>query len=733
MKDYIGCLIKKKQLQTKTKRLWYRVMLEKRIPYKCRVPLAFLIELLRVAVKTIILTLISLVLILILLLSTEYRGTCVSSFNYALEVVINSKESDFKYISPSIIYDNKGKAIYSELNSYRSSYIDYKDIPKSVINIFSSVYDKNTRKSRVSLSWLGYLVRELVNNERDASLPKPTITQQLVSTMNLKYKSGIKADISSTLIAVGLSNKFSRAQLLEFYFNNVNFDTEVCGIERASEYYFGKSIDKLSIPEITHLAILATNSSVTDSDYKATIKSLRTSGILSDKEYKKYSNTTVRYTKDAPKLGYEASYAIDCAVRYLMARNGFEFRYLFNNEMDYASYQNTYRELYSIYDKRIKTGGYKIYTSLDSKVTSRLKRLYAKKLTSCERGVLTCIDNKTQKVVVALNIGGTSTGVRDLQASRKISSSLRPFAMYLPLIKDGYTGETLLTNGNFTLKDYISPFYDYTLPYDTMNKLPVFSVLSLLSSMKFDNVYPVDTATISTGASLVRDMTPVEMCSAYSMIANHGVFRQPTCLISIKDRNNKELYHDNKHTSICSSKVADDLVNLLSYKNKIIRCDNVDGKLVWASGTTSKYSISTWVGNDISSVYLKNTNIARELWLSTCKLLQGSKIKPFKRDLKSISYKAKLQRKGYWGYLRGRDDTEKVSDNYFVSEYRRDRVLGESVLQIIDTINTSKRLKKSQLSKYKKEGYNIISEVVDSKYAKNLEFQLNTAIAERSH
>ena len=49
-----------------------------------------------------------------------------------------------------------------------------------------------------------------------------------------------------------------------------------------------------------------------------------------------------------------------------MKLDGFKFRYEFTDQEDYESYQKLYEEQYDLEKADIYSGGYKIYTSLDT-------------------------------------------------------------------------------------------------------------------------------------------------------------------------------------------------------------------------------------------------------------------------------------------------------------------------------------------------------------------------------
>ena len=68
------------------------------------------------------------------------------------------------------------------------------------------------------------------------------------------------------------------------------------------------------------------------------------------------------------------SYAVDCAVRVLMEKDNFTFRYDFDSEEDYEAYNEEYGEAYNAAKYKLVTGGYRIYTSLDKDVQALVQQ-----------------------------------------------------------------------------------------------------------------------------------------------------------------------------------------------------------------------------------------------------------------------------------------------------------------------------------------------------------------------
>jgi monofunctional biosynthetic peptidoglycan transglycosylase len=80
-----------------------------------------------------------------------------------------------------------------------------------------------------------------------------TITQQLAKNLYLSPKKNLFRKIKEYLIAKKLEKGLSKDRIFELYLNVIELGPGVFGVEAASQYYFGFSVDELSLEEIVRL------------------------------------------------------------------------------------------------------------------------------------------------------------------------------------------------------------------------------------------------------------------------------------------------------------------------------------------------------------------------------------------------------------------------------------------------------------------------------------------------
>ncbi|MBI4043060.1 MAG: PBP1A family penicillin-binding protein, partial [Deltaproteobacteria bacterium] len=87
-----------------------------------------------------------------------------------------------------------------------------------------------------------------------------TITQQLIRSTFLTSRKTLWRKFNEMLLAILLERKYDKEEILEMYFNEVYMGQrgaeEIHGVAAASDYYFGKTPDKLSLAECATLAAI---------------------------------------------------------------------------------------------------------------------------------------------------------------------------------------------------------------------------------------------------------------------------------------------------------------------------------------------------------------------------------------------------------------------------------------------------------------------------------------------
>ncbi len=83
-----------------------------------------------------------------------------------------------------------------------------------------------------------------------------TITMQVARNFYLHKRKTFLRKYREILLALKLERNFSKQQILEFYLNKIYFGNNQYGVKDASKYYYGKTLDELTLAQIAMIAII---------------------------------------------------------------------------------------------------------------------------------------------------------------------------------------------------------------------------------------------------------------------------------------------------------------------------------------------------------------------------------------------------------------------------------------------------------------------------------------------
>lgn len=675
----------------------------------------------------------------------------------AKAVVRESNYSTFRLTESSYIYDSDGNIISKLRANSDSVYLNYDEIPEDVFNAFIAVEDRTYWENPgIDVQGIIRVCINAVKTKGEEMHGASTITQQLARNIFLTHEVSFERKAKEILIALELTKKYSKEEILEFYANDICYANAYYGIGAASKAYFNKSVDQLTLSEICYLAAIPNSPSYYD-PYKYPERAvIRRDKILGDmlelgyislREYEKaVSEEIVISSQKIDVHNYETTYAIDCAVRYLMRINGFDFKYSFTSMRDYNEYKDRYQEFYNECSDMLYNGGYKIYTSLNTTKQAELQAILDEGLSFNNtindstgvydlQGAITVVNNETGKVEAIIGgrsqeiEGATYTLNRAFQSPRQPGSSIKPLIVYAPQLERGYTPESIVKNINVTQAKekgaVVSQLNGEPITLRTalewskngaawwlFDKLTPAVGLSYLTDMRFSTILPDDYYNSASLGGFTKGVTTVEMANAYSTFVNHGEFVETDCILNMIDKYGKDIYEWQSRKPVYKAKAADTMIDLMKgvitkgtansikwYSSSKTEAAAKTGttnnsKDGWMCGVTPEYSIAVWVGKDEAKPVkgLMGGTYPAKIWKQAmlC-MLDGKEPSKFVKAEYTVDddFTNLDEESGYYSYLPGREDSEILSGDYTVGDYRADRVIGESVDILLGEIRGS--------------------------------------------
>ena len=107
-----------------------------------------------------------------------------------------------------------------------------------------------------------YAIRDaLVRNLREGRyvVGASTITMQLAKNLFLHREKTLARKVQEVFLTWWLESALTKAEILELYFNVIEYGPEIYGISRASEHYFGRAPVELTAAESGFLATILPN------------------------------------------------------------------------------------------------------------------------------------------------------------------------------------------------------------------------------------------------------------------------------------------------------------------------------------------------------------------------------------------------------------------------------------------------------------------------------------------
>lgn len=583
----------------------------------------------------------------------KYSASIVALKQKAEMIGKNSEREDFRASLTSVVYDSSGEKISTLRSGKDSYYLTYEEIPKYAKDVMIVTEDKKFYShSGVDLLANVRAFYYLLENKGKITQGGSTITQQLARTIYLTNEVTYERKLVEVFLAWELEKKYSKTDILEFYFNNIYFANGFYGIQAASKGYFNKSVQNLSLSELVFLCAIPNNPSLYDPYLQMNKTIERRNRMLlqmldaekiTQAEYDKAIKEEIVVEKNnINRHNYVETYVYYSAIRALMEHDGFQFRNSFLDEEDKETYEKQYATAYAYWQQQLYIGGYRVYTSIDLEKQKWLQEavnIGTKEFIGVnEDGIYelqasaVCMDNETGYVVAI--VGGREqeyvgyTLNRAYQSFRQPGSSIKPLIVYTPWFERGLTPETIVMDektedgpanagsylGEITVRTAVEKSQN-TVAWNLFSELTPEVGLSYLKKMNFKKIVSSDYVLSASLGGLTYGVSALEMASAYATIENEGIFRNPTCIIRITDSDGNEIITDTiTEKRIYTEEATKTMTNVLKgvLTNGTAKKYNLetasaagktgttnDKKDGWFVGYTAYYTTSVWVGYDM--------------------------------------------------------------------------------------------------------------------------------------
>ena len=498
----------------------------------------------------------------------------------AKELVNKSSLDTFMASGTTVIYDTDGNELCTMRESKDMYYVDIGQIPDTLQKSFVVMEDKDFYKHK-GIDFKAIIRAVIANTENDEIVQgASTITQQLAKNIFLSQEVTWQRKVKEIFVAWDLEKKYTKDQILEFYLNNIYFSNGYYGVGAAARGYFDKEVSELTVAEQVFIAAIPNNPTRYNplTNYDNTVGrrdlilgKLYENDMINSMNYYTALDTQVVLAQqpEVSKNNSVETYARHCATESMMQANGFVFRTNFNNDDDYEQYKEIYENSYTLFQQKLLSGGYKVYTSINMDVQQMLQDAVDDNLkgyTAEKDGVYemqaaaTCIDNSTGNVVAIVgsrtqDLEGYTLN-RAYQSYRQPGSSIKPIIDYVPYLEKGNTPDTIVQDeyiqdgpknadgtymGSITLRTAVSLSRN-TVAWNVLKELTPKAGSSYLLNQGFHKVWMDKEYNAIAIGGFTYGVSTEEMAGAYATIANEGEYRRVTCASQIKDTRGRIVY-----------------------------------------------------------------------------------------------------------------------------------------------------------------------------------------------
>lgn len=520
------------------------------------------------------------------------------------------------------IVDLHGDLIDSFYHGQNRQLVPLESISPNLINATLSIEDHRFYEHH-GFDYKGLTRAVLVDVQQMAKVQgASTLTQQLARNLYLTHERTWTRKIKEAYYTIQLEMQYSKQEILDMYLNQIYYGHAAYGIQSASRLFFGKDARDLTLAESAMLAGIPKGPK-----YYSPFMDMENA---KDRQHTVLQSMT-RYNYITPQQA-EAAFA-----------EPLQYKKLTGDPPSVAPYFRDYVkqmaiERLGVTESQFNEGGYKIYTTLDLRAQKIAEDTVAKYIDGSSeiQGALIAIDPRNGYIKAM--VGGKNYKEnqynRALAKTRQPGSSFKVFVYLTALQQQGFSAVTkykseptafTYDNGR---KTYMPSNFNDHYAHDFIDLRQAIA--------ESDNIYAVQTImnigpekVIETARKLGIDsplkplpslalgtfpVSPLEMASAFGVIANQGLRVKPSAITRIEDGKGKILYEAHPtQEQVVDSSYTYVLTNLLEsvfepggtgsrvaskFKRPAAGKTGTTDTDAWMVGYTPELATAVWVGYD---------------------------------------------------------------------------------------------------------------------------------------
>ncbi len=429
-----------------------------------------------------------------------------------------------------------------------------------------------------------------------------TISEQVVRILNPRPRNLWSRWLESWEV-LRLEAQVSKADILNFYLNQVPYGNQQRGVVQAARYYFDRDLATLNTEEMLALAVLVRSPSRLDlykypdkiqTPLKTLAKRLLNSGLLSQRAFEHLGKQPFTLTK-----------------RQLSVQAAHFARHVLKHAPDKQSAR--------------------LHSSLDANLQQHVEALLAQRLRQLAQldvhhGAVLVLDHQQQQVLAWVNAGKDNSHIDAITTARQPGSTLKPF-LYALALEQGWSAASLIEDAPLavSLGEGLHNYHNYSFQHHgwlrlrdalgnslntpavrTLQFVGVKDFLATLRQLGMDSLsanaeYYGDGLALGNGA-----VSLFELVRAYTVLARQGLYREIDLLLG-QDPAPQQRIFSAATSSIIANILSDndarrlefgrDSVLNFPYQTAVKTGTSNDYHDAWAVGFNHRYTVGVWLGN----------------------------------------------------------------------------------------------------------------------------------------
>ena len=575
----------------------------------------------------VVIAIIAIFLAIQLLITFVFSGILIFAFQAVASFFEDlPKLEDFSTTESALtskIYAADGTLIATFHGEENRELVSYEQIPRNLINAVIAIEDERFYQHH------GFdiegIIRSFIINLVSGEIEQgaTTITQGYIKNVYLpeeKYNITYERKIKEAALAYQLEQIYSKEEILEMYLNTVYFGEGAYGVQAAAKVYFNKDVEYLNLSECAVIAGLLKSYLYSPYiDKKAALErrnlvlaKMLELGHISQGEYDetiKMPIITQRPREETEKIF--APYFVEYVKQILIGRYGVE---------------------------RVFKGGFEIYTTLDPEMQIAAENAIKEVLSDPEDPAAALVAMDPRNGYIKAMVGGKDFTEMKLnlatQAKRQAGSTFKVFALlsaleqgispYMTFNPNGHVifdieGSEPWEVGNYNDVSYEineMPILEATVKSvnvvysQLIMRIGAYGIARIAMDMGIEP--PLDPYPSIGLGGLTTGVSALEVCTAFSTIANYGVKHDPVAILKVidKDGNVYEEYKEEEERQVLTpinAYRAIEIMQQVMLRGTGTRAKLDDRQCAGKTGTTDETADAWFTGF--------TTNLATCVWM----------------------------------------------------------------------------------------------------------------------